>query len=180
MALNTPTATPETLAHALIQHTTTSQNLTNQLAHIQTLQTYLSKQQSLLRAQLSELGSNPAFANSPTLSRQTTEQTRQTKHLRAKIREYEDKLSSLQASQSRTMTPGSRNIGSAEAIGEMLEQQKALDELRGRVESLEAQVAEFGGLPANREMARKEVGKLEVKVDELRRRRDELFEGLVG
>lgn len=78
------------------------------------------------------------------------------------------------------MTPGSRNIGSAEAIGEMLEQQKALDELRGRVESLEAQVAEFGGLPANREMARKEVGKLEVKVDELRRRRDELFEGLVG
>jgi HAUS augmin-like complex subunit 1 len=78
------------------------------------------------------------------------------------------------------MTPGSKHIGSAEAISEMLEQQKGLDELRARVEALEAEVAEFGGLPADREGARKEVGKLEVRLDEVRRRRDELFEGLVG
>ena len=78
------------------------------------------------------------------------------------------------------MTPGSRNIGSAEAIGEMLDQQKALDELRERVEGLEGQVAEFAGLPADKEMARKEVAKLEVRLDEVRRKRDDLFEGLVG
>ncbi|KAJ4365620.1 hypothetical protein N0V83_008240 [Neocucurbitaria cava] len=178
--LNTPSVDPETLAHALIQHTTTSQNLTNQLAHIQTLQTYLTKQISLLRTQLNELQTNSAFSTPPLLQRQTTEQTRQTKHLRTKIREYEDKLSSLQSSQNRSMTPGSRNIGSAEAIGEMLEQQKVLDELRERVVGLEAQVKEFAGLPADREMARKEVGKLEIRLDEVRRRRDELFEGLVG
>jgi len=62
----------------------------------------------------------------------------------------------------------------------MLEQQKALDELRERVEGVERQVAEFSGLPADKEAARKEVGKLEVRLDELRRRRDELFEGMVG
>jgi HAUS augmin-like complex subunit 1 len=78
------------------------------------------------------------------------------------------------------MTPGSKSIGSAEAISEMLEQQKALDELRGRVGSLEREVEEFAGLPADREAARKEVAKLEVRLDEVRRRRDELFDGMVG
>lgn len=78
------------------------------------------------------------------------------------------------------MTPGSKNIGSAEAINDMLEQQKALDELRERVEAVEREVREFAGLPADKEAARKEVGKLEVRLDEVRRRRDELFEGLVG
>ncbi|KAH6873307.1 hypothetical protein BKA58DRAFT_164545 [Alternaria rosae] len=180
VALNLPTANPESIAHALIQHTIASQNLTNQLQHIHTLQSYLDKQQALLRTQLHELQTNPAFATPSNLQRQTTEQTRQVKHLRTKIREHEDKLSSLQSSQSRNMTPGSKNVGSAEAITDMLEQQKALDELRERVEGLETQVAEFGGLPADKEAARKEVGKLEVRLDELRRRRDELFEGLVG
>lgn len=179
VALNTPNAHPETIAHALIQHTITSQNLTNHLAHIQTLQNYLEKQQSLLRSQLNELQSNPAFTVPSNIQRQTTEHIRQTKHLRTKIREAEDKLSSLQSNQSRTMTPGSKHVGSAEAIGEMLEQQKNLDELKQKVENLEKEVEEFAGLPADREAARKEVGRLEVKLDEVRRRRDDLFEGLV-
>lgn len=78
------------------------------------------------------------------------------------------------------MTPDSKNIASAEAINDMLEQQKALDGLREKVESIEREVAEFAGLPADKEAARKEVGKLEVKLDEVRKRRDELFEGLVA
>ena len=180
VVLNTPTAAPETLAHTLIQHTTTVQNFSNQLAHVQTLQSYLDKQHALLRAQLNELSSNLAFATPASLARQTNDQTRQIKHLRTKIREYEDKLSSFQSSQSRTMTPASKNIGSAEAISEMLEQQKALDVLTRRIEGLEMEVGEFGGLPADKEMARKDVAKLEVRLDEVRRQRDELFEGLVG
>lgn len=179
MALNT-SGHPETLAHALIQHTTTAQNLSNQLAHIETLQTYLTKQHALLRTQLAELTSNPAFAAPASLHRQTLEQTRSTKHLRTKIREYEDKLSALQISQARTQTPASKAIGSAEAIAEMLEQQQGLDELREHVETLEAQVAEFAGLPADKDAARKEVARLEVRLDEVRRARDEAFEGLVG
>jgi HAUS augmin-like complex subunit 1 len=137
------------------------------------------KQQGLIRTQLGNLQTNPAFTAPSNLQRQTTEQTRQTKHLRSKIRENEDKLSSLQANHSRTMTPGSKYIGSAEAIGEMLEQQKALDDLRQRVEGVEREVNEFASLPADREAARKEVGKLEVRLDEVRRKRDDIFEGLV-
>ncbi|KAF2252667.1 hypothetical protein BU26DRAFT_420895 [Trematosphaeria pertusa] len=181
VVLNTPTANPETMAHTLIQHTSASQTLTNNLNHIQSLQRYLEKQQSLLRAQLNELQSNPAFATPPNLQRQTTEQVRQTKHLRTKIREYEDKLSSLQSAQSRnTTTPGSKNISSAEAIADMLEQQTTLNTLKEKVEALEEEVKEFTGLPADKEAARKEVGKLEVKLDNMRRRRDALFGELVG
>ncbi len=78
------------------------------------------------------------------------------------------------------MTPASKNIASANAIMEMLEQQRALGELQERVEALESEVDEFGGLPADLAAARKEVGRWEVKCDDMRRRRDELFEGLVG
>ena len=47
------------------------------------------------------------------------------------------------------MTPGSKQVASAEAITEMLEQQQALEELRESVEALEGEVEEFGGLPAD-------------------------------
>ncbi|KAF1928944.1 uncharacterized protein M421DRAFT_420173 [Didymella exigua CBS 183.55] len=180
IALSTPTADPQTLAHALISYTATTQNLTNQLTHIQDLQKYLSKQHALLRAQLHELQTDPLFSAPASLQRQTIEQTRQTKHLRSKIREAESQLSSLQSSHARAMTPGSKNIATVEAITDMLEQQRASEELRERVQALEEEVEQFGGLPADLTAARKEVGRLEVRCDEVRRRRDELFEELVG
>jgi len=185
IALNTPNPTPEFIAHALIHHTSVSQTLSNHLAHVQTLQSYLDKQHSLLRNQLSDLQSNPAFAPPPALQRQTADQVRQTKHLRSKIRECEDKLSSLQLTQqhgrrSSTATPRTADAKSTEAIAQMLEQQTMLEEIRRNVEGLEREVEVYGGLPADREAARKEVGKLEVEMDNVRRRRDALFEGLVG
>lgn len=184
--LSTPNAKPETLAHTLINHTSTSQTLTNQLAHISTLQSYLERQHAALRTQLATLQTTPALSTPPTLPRQTTEHIRSTKHLRAKIREAEDKVSLLQTqTQGRGRSTSTASIrgasaSSASAIEDMLEQQRGLDELRERVERLERQVEEFAGLPAERESARKEVGKLEVELDGLRRRRDGLFEGMVG
>lgn len=178
--LNAPSTSPSMLAHLLIHHETNVQTLTNQLTHLRTLQAYLSKQHDLLRARLYQLDSNPAFSTSPALQRQTAEQTRQTKLLRAKIREHEDKLAALQTNQNRALTPGAKRIASTEAIADMLDQQKMLDELQMQVEGLEDEVGEFAGLPAEREAARKEVAKLEIRLDEVRRRRDELFEGLVG
>jgi HAUS augmin-like complex subunit 1 len=178
--LNAPSPNAETVAHALIKHSTACQKLSNQLAHVHALDRYLEKQQSLLRIQLHELQSDPAFSTPLVLQRQSTDQLRQTKHLRAKIREAEDKLSSLQAGQGRATAGRGGQVTSAESIMEMLEQQKELDEWRGKVERLEGHVAAFADLPADREAARKEVGKLEVELDRLRRKRDAMFEGLVG
>lgn len=55
-----------------------------------------------------------------------------------------------------------------------------IERARVRVERLEAKVDEFAGLPPDREAARKEVARLEVELNELRRRRDGLFEGMLG
>ncbi|KAL1601797.1 hypothetical protein SLS60_006712 [Paraconiothyrium brasiliense] len=181
VALDTASANSETLAHALIAHTSTSQTLSTSITHIQTLQRYLDGQQTLLRAELDELQSNPAFSAPPSLQRKTTEQARQTKHLRSKIREYEDRLLSLEHQQAKGVaTPASKGVSSAEAIADMLEQQTSLNALRQRVEGLEREVDEFAGLPADREAARKEVGRLEIELDNVRRRRDALFEGLIS
>lgn len=178
--LNTPSANPETLAHALTSHTLTSQTLSNNLAHVRTLQAYLQKQHALLREQLHAIQSDPAFSTPPALQRQTTEQVRQTKHLRTKIREHEDKLSALQSSGRVAATPASRDVSSAEAIADMLEQQHMLDGLREKVEALEREVDVYKGLPADKEAARKEVAKLEVELDLIRRRRDDMFADLVS
>jgi HAUS augmin-like complex subunit 1 len=78
------------------------------------------------------------------------------------------------------VTPASKNVSSAEAISEMLEQQASLDVLREKAEGLEREVHRFSGLPADKEAARREVARLEVELDGVRRRRDALFEGLVG
>lgn len=59
----------------------------------------------------------------------------------------------------------SADVGSAEAIEEMLERAKGLADLEAEVEGLEAQVDAYKGLPADREAARKEVGRLEVELD---------------
>ncbi|KAF2176397.1 hypothetical protein K469DRAFT_645875, partial [Zopfia rhizophila CBS 207.26] len=175
--LNTPSSNPETIAHTLIHHSSTSQTLNQHLDHLHIMQKYLSAQLTLLRTQLSELQTNPAFTAPSSLQRQTTEQNRQIKHLRSKIREYEDKLSSISLTQDRNR---GEDVGSAEAIASMLDQQVALDELRDQVERLEDNVGKYAGLPADKEAARKEVGKLEVELDAVRRRRDGLFEGLIG
>ncbi|KAF2198173.1 hypothetical protein GQ43DRAFT_401530 [Delitschia confertaspora ATCC 74209] len=174
--LNTSSPDPETLAHTLIHHTITAQNLTNHIHQITTLQKYLSKQLSELRMQLQEFKNNPSFTTPPSLQRQTGEAMRQSKNLKSKIREYEDRLSFLSAQQSKTKDS---EIGGAKAVAELLDYQNRLEELSAEVEELEGEMANFANLPADREAARKEVGKLEVELDQLRRRRDGLFEGLV-
>ena len=114
------------------------------------------------------------------MHRQTTDQVRQTKQLKSKIREHEDKLSSLQSSLGKSSVGRGSDVSSAEAIEAMLERAEALDGLRRQVEELEGRVDEYRGLPADRDAARREVGRLEVELDAVRRRRDEMFGGLVG
>lgn len=179
-------ARAETLAHVIMAHTRTVQNLGNQIAHIESLTAYLDAQHAQLRSQLSALQHDTAFQTPPNLPRQTSEMVRQTKHLRTKIREYEDRIAGLQYGQGRARSMsssaarGAAEASNARALEEMLEQQMELDRVRERVAGLEARVEEFAGLPADREGARKEVGKLEVELDGWRRKRDALFGGLVA
>ncbi|OCK86203.1 hypothetical protein K432DRAFT_341819 [Lepidopterella palustris CBS 459.81] len=180
IALETPNTDPETLAHTLIQHTTTASTLSNQLNHLQTLQSYLNTQLSSLRSDLQSLQS-PAFTTPSSLPRQTTDWSRQTRLLRSKMREYEDKLATLPpptpSSSITSIKPS--DLASAAGLASLVEKERELVVLRERVEKLEEEVAQFRHLPTDKEAARKEVRKREVELDGLRRARDGLFEGLM-
>jgi len=179
VALDTPDTDPETLAHALIHHTTTSASFSTHLDSLHILQSYLTTHLTTLRTDLSTLHS-PAFSTPASLPRQTIDWTRQTKHLRTKLREYEDRLSSLTPATTTGSGAGRPpEPASAAGIMQLVEQEAALGELRARVEELEGQVRRFRGLPMEKEAARREVRRLEAEVETVRRRRDGLFEGLV-
>ena len=186
--LSTSPPDPGLIAHALIRHTTTIQSLSTQLDHLHSLQTYLSTQHAHLLSQLAALQTDPAFRTPQTLQRQAADQSRQVKTLKAKIRDVEDRVGGLQGGggrRDRNPNPEKdRNHGTGDAVladqvAEMVESQERIERARVRVERLEAKVDEFAGLPPDREAARKEVARPEVELNELRRRRDGLFEGML-
>ncbi|KAF2814058.1 uncharacterized protein BDZ99DRAFT_230717 [Mytilinidion resinicola] len=176
--LNTPSTDPSALAHALITHTTTSHSLTTTLHHLRTLHTALSTTLSDLRNELHALRA-PAYTVPATLPRQTADRARVTKQLRAKQRECETALAELSRA---TTTPknGQDDVRTAAGLAVLEARERELLELRARVVELEAQVQEFRGLPMEKEGARREVRRAEGELEALLRRRDGMFEGLVG
>lgn len=177
VALDASNSDPETLAHSLIQQSQTSHRLTQHLTHLSTLSSYLETEHAHLRAQLDSLTTNPSFTTPPALPRQSADWNRQTKQLRAKVREYEDRLASL------ALQPGSAGAAdavSSASIARIAQMEEEAREARERVEQLEAEIKAFEGLPQDREKARKVVREKEKELEGLKRRRDGLFEGLVG
>jgi HAUS augmin-like complex subunit 1 len=104
-----------------------------------------------------------------------------TKGLRGKLREAEGQLATLSQSQSQAQSRnGDGEIGTAGGLAAFEERERGLLELRGRVADLENRVQGFKGLPMEKEGARQEVRRVEGELEGLERRRDGLFEGLVG
>lgn len=106
------------------------------------------------------------------------------KTLKAKIRDVEDRVGGLQSGGAKGRRDKDRSTNGevvlADRVAQMMETQERLERARLRVEKLEAKVDEFAGLPPDREAARREVAKLEVELDGLRRKRESLFEGMLG
>jgi HAUS augmin-like complex subunit 1 len=150
---------------ALTQRTQTSQTLAQQLLRLTQLQKALEKELVSLRTQLSELRS-PAFQAPLALQRQTLDWNRNTKQLRAKLTEYQDRLAGL------------GNAASTKDAREVVEKEQQIVELEERLEELKAHVEAYKGLPSDKEKAIEIVKKAEEEAGKLGRRLDELFEGL--
>jgi len=99
------------------------------------------------------------------------EWNRNTKQLRAKLEEYENRLASLESGDG----PAKRR----ELVKEVVTQEEQVSGMSERVQTLESQLQAYRGLPKNKNAARKEVQKVERELAELQKRRDTLFEGLV-
>lgn len=165
--LNATTAQPETLAHLIIEATTTQSELAQQLRRTETLRQTLRAEHQRLEALMREV-QGPAFATPLDLPQKTAEWNRGTKHLKAKLAEYNDRLdgSSVLA----VPKPSLEDVAIVRGEGQGLREQVA---------DLERQLAVYGDLPADAGGARE---RLEMAKSELRaliQRRDRHFEALV-
>ena len=163
--LDSPSATPAILAQTILSRTQTSQTLSQTLLRLTHLQRRLENELISLRAQLQELRS-PAFQTPLPLQRQTLEWNRNTKQLRTKIGEYNERLAAVEG-----------NDGGL--IEEVVRREKMVLEMGERVRELEGRVDAFKGLPKDRDEARREVEKVGKELGRLQRKRDRMFEGLV-
>jgi len=147
----------------------TSHSLSQSLTQLQHLQARLESELLSLRSQLNEVRSQ-AFQPPMSLPRQTMEWNRNTKQLRAKLEEYESRLSGLD---------GNSDESTASLIENVTSSEREVNELRDRFKELEARLQAYKGLPKNKNEARKEVQRVEKEWMDLQKRRDALFERLV-
>ncbi|KAF2099994.1 hypothetical protein NA57DRAFT_75496 [Rhizodiscina lignyota] len=177
VAIDSPRPGAESTAHTLIQLTTQSHALSQQLHRLNHLHSYLQSQMFALRAQLRDIQPSKdttanTFSVPLSLPQQTQEWTRNTKMLKAKVAEYEERLNALSAS-----LPGSEySVG----VEDVVELENEVVDMRKRVNQLESQIKGFEGLPPDRDAARKEVKRIEKEVELLKRERDKVFAEMVG
>ncbi|KAI9738209.1 MAG: hypothetical protein M1834_008707 [Cirrosporium novae-zelandiae] len=157
---------PEEIAKAIVDRTRDEFDRAQQLHRIQTLQDYLESELSRVQAQLDGLrGEQYLTPNS--LPEATAKWTRETKLLDRELSDSKDRLAILERAKKPEIT-----------VDRLSEKEKEVLTYEERVRNLEAQVDAFHGLPADRELAKKEIDKLERELQRLTRRRDELFEAL--
>jgi HAUS augmin-like complex subunit 1 len=162
----TPEAT--NLATSLLTLSTSLSVLNNQLAATCTLQSSLLSHQTTLHSELTDLNSTP-FKSEKNLPQRTVEISRQTKLLKAKVAEYDERL---------------RNTSSAEVPEKLLVDVEAAKEnaevLMQRVRDVEERIEVYEGVPPEAREVRRVMVELRKELEGWVRRRDGLFEGLVG
>ena len=160
---------PGDIAVSIVKLTRSEFETEQQLQHVDALHKHLEAEQVRLLAQLEELRAIE-LQKSPRLVQQTSEWTRGTKQLSIKLLEYKDRVVRLEKA-----TGAKPDLG----IPEIKLEEKAVMVEEKRIQGLEHRVEAFRGLPADKELALLEVERARRELEELTRRRDRLFEGLV-
>lgn len=168
IALNAPSnATVADLAASAIDLQTTNFDLSQQHARLKDQVSALQREANRLRALLREI-KDDSFRPASELAEQTAEWSKGSKHLKAKIGEYEDRLAALRSAGPPSVT-----------VEHVAQQAEALRAQKTQLAGLEAELKAYQSLPTNPREAR---ATLEESRDELRRltqRRDRLFEEMV-
>ncbi|PKY07358.1 hypothetical protein P168DRAFT_287850 [Aspergillus campestris IBT 28561] len=140
-----------------------------QLSRVETLRNHLEGELEMLRGQLDNLHSNPAYEAAADLPALTAEWTRSTKLLVAKVNEYQDKYTALE-----------RNRPRGPTLQEVVAEEENITRLIDATRRLESQVRMFHDLPKDVRGARAKYKELELELDNLRQERDSMFENLMG
>ncbi|KAL4934020.1 uncharacterized protein BDV17DRAFT_251176 [Aspergillus undulatus] len=156
------------VGHSIIELTREEFETQEQMRRVERLHKYLERELVTLREQLEELKSNPAFETPVNLPALTSEWTRSTKLLSAKVDEYQDRSKSLERNSNKGATL-EKVMLEEEEVGQMIESTK----------SLEARIRTFHDLPKEITGARAKYQELERELNQLIQERDSMFENLV-
>lgn len=168
LVLDAPSnATTADLASSSINLQTECFDLAQQQARLKDQKAALQREANRLKSLLREL-KDDNFRPAPEIVEQTVEWSKGSKHLKAKIGEYDDRLSALRSAGAPSPT-----------VEQVAQRSENLRAQQMRLTGLEAELKAYQSLPTNAREAR---AALEESRDELRRltqRRDKLFEQLV-
>lgn len=152
---------------ASIELQTGSFDLRQQQTQLQNQLAALQRECNRLKSLLREI-KDDAFRPSSELPEQTVEWAKSSKHLKAKIGEYDDRLSALRAAGTPSPT--------LEQFAKQMEQYQAA---RQSLAELEAELKGFQSLPTNAREARAALERARDELRVLAQRRDRMFESLV-
>ncbi|CAC9888917.1 unnamed protein product [Aureobasidium pullulans] len=167
ITLTSPSTSPTSLATHLLNLTTSLFSLTQQLSQTTSLQTSLQSQSSHLQSDLRTMTS-ASFTPEPNLPKRTSETLRQTKLLKAKIAEYDERLRNSSSSIPEPLLMEVEQAG------------KAAEVLMQKLADVEGKIAIYEGVSPEPREVRRQMQDLRRELEMWVRRRDELFEGLVG
>jgi len=140
------------------------------LHKISSLQSYLDKELSDLSQTIEQFTKNQATSNLDTIQPQTAQFSRETKLINLKMAEYRDRVASLERALEATADP---------SLEEVVAEERKVQALQSRIKGLEKQLREYCGLPPDLETTRAEYQRAQRELEGLKRKRDDLFEGLV-
>ena len=163
--LNYTNAPTDALAHRIIELTNTKFELSQQLQNTGALRKGVESESRRLEELLAEVQS-AAFATPQNLPQQTAEWNRGTKHLKAKLAEYQDRLGTMSVAVPRP------------SMEDVAVQIKEADMLHRRIADVESQLAVFRGLPPNADEARGQLNDAKAELRKLTLKRDQHFERL--
>lgn len=167
-ALGALSAETRDLGLSIIQLTREEFGAQEQMSKVETLHKYLERELGSLRDQLEDLKSNPAYEIPPDLPAMTSEWSRSTKMLNAKVAEYNDRINALERT---------RNKGPT--LDELASEEKEVTKLIHTVQTLETKIQMFHDLPKDIQGARAKYRELERELDRLTQRRGSMFGNMV-
>ncbi|BCR83075.1 uncharacterized protein ACHE_10477S [Aspergillus chevalieri] len=153
------------LGQSIIELTKEEFDTHEQISKVDALQKYLEKELASLQEQLETLKSDEAYDTSSDLPALTAEWTRNTKLLTAKVREYRDRIASLERSEHKGAT-----------IEELIAEEGSVLQIKGMVETLEKRVRMFLDLPEDIPSARSQYRQLERELGQLIQQRNSMLE----
>ncbi len=168
LLLGTLSPDPVLMGERMIELSHAKFQMEEQLRRVGDLQSQLEREAETIKKNVENLHSQVDEVEQENMQQRTGQLNRETKQFTKKMAEYGERVSALETF---TITSPS--------IPEVTDDEQRVKKLQATVNALERQIATFRGLPPDLEAARGEYRRAERELQELRQRRDELFEKMV-